>query len=98
MALGLIRPTSGRVEVLGRDVARYGARVLPRVGALVESPALYQYMSGRDNLRAFASVLGGVERARLDNDATHALVVIGIYAAVFLAVSMVLTRRRDVLQ
>lgn len=66
MALGLIRPTSGRVEVLGRDVARYGAHVLPRVGALVESPALYLYMSGRDNLRAFASVLGGVGRARLD--------------------------------
>ncbi len=40
MAVGLIRPTSGRVEVLGHDVARYGARVLPRVGALVESPAL----------------------------------------------------------
>jgi ABC-2 type transport system ATP-binding protein len=66
MALGLIRPTSGWVEVLGRDVAHYGASVLPRVGALVESPALYLYMSGRDNLRAFASVLGGVGRARLD--------------------------------
>ena len=66
MALGLIRPTSGRVEVLGHDVAHHGASVLPRVGALVESPALYAYMSGRDNLRAFAAVLGGVDRARLD--------------------------------
>jgi ABC-type multidrug transport system ATPase subunit len=66
MALGLIRPTSGWVEVLGRDVAHHGAKVLPRVGAMVESPALYAYMSGRDNLRAFASVLGGVAPARLD--------------------------------
>ena len=66
MALGLIRPTSGWVEVLGRNVAHDGASVLPHVGALVESPALYLYMSGRDNLRAFAAVLGGVERARLD--------------------------------
>ncbi|HEY4870837.1 MAG TPA: ABC transporter ATP-binding protein [Candidatus Dormibacteraeota bacterium] len=66
MALGLIRPTSGWVEVLGRDVAHHGAKVLPRVGAMVESPALYSYMSGRDNLRAFASVLGGVARTRLD--------------------------------
>src|SRR5690348_16496146 len=66
MALGLIRPTSGRVEILGEDVAHHGARVLPRVGALVESPALYLYMSGRDNLRAFASVLGGVPKSRLD--------------------------------
>src|SRR5258708_6266294 len=66
MALGLIRPTSGTVEVLGRDIGRHGGQVLPRVGALVESPALYSYLSGRDNLRAFAGVLGGVPRARLD--------------------------------
>ncbi|MBO0687013.1 MAG: ABC transporter ATP-binding protein [Candidatus Dormibacteraeota bacterium] len=66
MALGLIRPTSGTVEILGRDVQEEGGRVLPRVGALVEAPALYGYMSGRDNLRAFASVLGGVPRSRLD--------------------------------
>ena len=66
MALGLIRPTSGQVDILGEDVAHHGARVLPRVGALVESPALYLYMSGRDNLRAFASVLGGVPKSRLD--------------------------------
>ena len=66
MALGLIRPSSGRVEVLGRDIARHKAQVLPRVGALVESPALYTYMSGRDNLRAFAAVLGGVPARRLD--------------------------------
>jgi ABC-2 type transport system ATP-binding protein len=66
MALGLVRPTSGRVEVLGHDVQTAGGRVLPRVGALVEAPALYGYLSGRDNLRAFASVLGGVSSARLD--------------------------------
>jgi ABC-2 type transport system ATP-binding protein len=66
MALGLIRPTSGSVEILGHDVQRDGARVLPRVGALVEAPALYPYLSGRDNLRAVAGVLGGVPRGRLD--------------------------------
>jgi ABC-2 type transport system ATP-binding protein len=66
MALGLVRPTSGRVEVLGRDVQEQGGAVLPRVGALIEAPALYGYLSGRDNLRAFASVLGGVPASRLD--------------------------------
>lgn len=66
MAMGLIRPTSGTVEVLGQDVAHHAAAVLPRVGALVEAPALYLYMSGRDNLRAFAAVLGGVPKTRLD--------------------------------
>ncbi|HKA10288.1 MAG TPA: ATP-binding cassette domain-containing protein [Candidatus Dormibacteraeota bacterium] len=67
MALGLIRPTGGRVDVLGRDVQTHGGEVLPRVGALVEAPALYGYLSGRDNLKAFASVLGGVPRSRLDD-------------------------------
>ena len=66
MALGLIAPTSGSVEILGLDVATQRARVLPRVGALVETPALYLYLSGRDNLRAVASVLGGVPKARID--------------------------------
>jgi len=66
MALGLIRPTSGTVEVLGRDVQRHRAAVLPRVGALVETPALYPHLSGRDNLKAFAYMLGGVSGARLD--------------------------------
>jgi ABC-2 type transport system ATP-binding protein len=66
MVLGLVRPTSGWAEVLGRDVARHRAEVLPRVGALIESPALYAYLSGKDNLRAFASALGGVSRSRID--------------------------------
>ncbi|HEX6349219.1 MAG TPA: ABC transporter ATP-binding protein [Candidatus Dormibacteraeota bacterium] len=66
MALGLIRPSSGRVEVLGKDVHRHRAEVLPQVGALVESPALYTYLSGRDNLRAVGDALGGVPRARID--------------------------------
>jgi ABC-2 type transport system ATP-binding protein len=66
MALGLIRPTSGWVEVLGRNVRDHRAEVLPRVGALVETPALYPYLSGRQNLRAFAHMLGGVPDGRLD--------------------------------
>jgi ABC-2 type transport system ATP-binding protein len=66
MALGLVRPTAGQVEILGLDLARHRAELLPRVGALVESPALYLYLSGRDNLRAVADVLGGVPKARID--------------------------------
>jgi ABC-2 type transport system ATP-binding protein len=66
MALGLIAPTAGSVEILGYDIATHRASILPRVGALVETPALYLYMSGRDNLRAVASVLGGVPNARID--------------------------------
>src|SRR2546423_9908452 len=66
MALGLIAPTAGSAEILGQEVATHGSRILPRVGALVETPALYLYMSGRNNLRAVASVFGGVPASRID--------------------------------
>ena len=66
MMLHLITPTSGDIEVLGHDIATSSAEILPRVGALVETPALYLYMSGRDNLRAVGSVLGGVPESRID--------------------------------
>ncbi|HLX57519.1 MAG TPA: ABC transporter ATP-binding protein [Ktedonobacteraceae bacterium] len=66
MALGLIAPTGGSVDILGKDIATHRAEILPRVGALVETPALYLYMSGRDNLRAVGSALGGVSKARID--------------------------------
>jgi ABC-2 type transport system ATP-binding protein len=66
MALGLITPTGGSVEILGHDVATQRAEILPRVGALVEQPALYLYMSGRDNLRAVGAVTGGVPETRID--------------------------------
>jgi ABC-2 type transport system ATP-binding protein len=48
MMLGLIRPTAGSVRVLGRPAGR--PEVTARVGALVEGPGFYPYLSGRDNL------------------------------------------------
>lgn len=67
MMLGLIAPTGGSIDILNKDIAFYRAEILPRVGALVETPALYLYLSGRDNLRAVGSALGGVPRARIDD-------------------------------
>jgi len=66
MSLGLIEPTSGSVEILGKEVRRHRTEILPRVGALVESPALYGYLSGRDNLRVVGDLLGGVREKRID--------------------------------
>jgi ABC-2 type transport system ATP-binding protein len=66
MALGLIAPTGGSVEVLGQDIGLHLSDVLPRVGALVETPALYTYMSGRNNLRTMASALGGIPDTHID--------------------------------
>ena len=66
MALGLIAPSGGSVEILGREVRSNRSEVLPRVGALVESPALYGYLSGRDNLRVVGDLLGGASKKRID--------------------------------
>jgi ABC-type multidrug transport system ATPase subunit len=51
MLLGLASPTTGRIRVLERDMPDAAADVLPRVGALVEGPAFYPFLSGRDNLK-----------------------------------------------
>jgi ABC-type multidrug transport system ATPase subunit len=51
MLLGLVRPTAGGHDLLGCPMPDGAARVLPRVGALVEGPAFHPYLSGRDNLR-----------------------------------------------
>ena len=66
MILGLITPTSGHIELFGQDASMHARKVLPRVGALIETPALYLHMNARRNLRAFGAVLGGVSNRRID--------------------------------
>jgi ABC-2 type transport system ATP-binding protein len=48
--LGLVLPTSGRIELFGRPMPRARPEVLPRVGSLVEGPAAYGHLSGLTNL------------------------------------------------
>jgi ABC-2 type transport system ATP-binding protein len=50
MLMGLISPTAGTARVLGRPMPGASRTVLPKVGALIEGPALYGFLSGRDNL------------------------------------------------
>jgi ABC-2 type transport system ATP-binding protein len=63
MLLGLVRPSAGEAAVLG--MAPGARRGLARIGAMVEAPAFYPYLSGRDNLRVLAHHAGAPE-ARLD--------------------------------
>ena len=63
MLLGLVRPTAGAGTVLGKPIDDPAA-YLPRVGALIESPAFYPSLSGVENLRVFATV-GGQDTARI---------------------------------
>ncbi|GAA2868566.1 ABC transporter ATP-binding protein [Streptosporangium fragile] len=53
MLLGLVAPTSGSCRLLGTPMPGGVGTVLPRVGALVEGPAFYPYLSGEANLRRY---------------------------------------------
>ncbi len=52
---GLIRPDAGVIELLGSSVERSDRRRLFEVGALIETPSFYPYLSGLENLRALAA-------------------------------------------
>jgi ABC-type multidrug transport system ATPase subunit len=63
---GLLRPDSGMIEMLGRPFSRSDRHRLFDVGALVESPSFYPYLSGRENLHALASAGAQTPRGRVD--------------------------------
>jgi ABC-2 type transport system ATP-binding protein len=65
MLLGLVLPTAGSAELLGCSIRRDLNKALRRVGAIVETPAFYPYLSGRDNLRIFALIVGGGAELRI---------------------------------
>ena len=70
MLLGLIRPTAGHIQLFGMDADRHRSSILPRIGAIIETPVFYPYLSGIDNLRTIAASsnmqLGNVNQQRID--------------------------------
>ena len=64
MLLGLVRPTSGGFSLFGGGSSHRDA--LHRVGAIVEMPAFYPYLSGRDNLAYYQGITGKNDRRELD--------------------------------
>src|SRR5579864_992668 len=70
MLLGLIRPTAGSISLFGLDNSTHLPEILPSVGAIVETPVFYPYLSGLDNLRIVAAAsgmrLGRANQARID--------------------------------
>jgi len=63
---GLLHPDAGSIELLGRPFTRGDRRRLFEVGALVESPSFYPYLSGRQNLQALAADGAPVPRGRVE--------------------------------
>ena len=62
LALGLVRPSRGNVRLLGEQTI--DARVLRRVGAMIEAPALYPFLTARETMRTFARLSGLKDAAR----------------------------------
>ncbi len=56
--LGMIAPSSGSVSIGGVDVQKQHPEALRKVGAIFESPAFYEYMSGWDNLKVLMELSG----------------------------------------
>jgi ABC-2 type transport system ATP-binding protein len=80
MLTGLVQPTAGEVLLFGAPLKRQRAALLPRVGALLESPALYPYLSGAENLRVVAAASGMPQDRATERRIAQVLDVVGLAA------------------
>ncbi len=58
MLLTLIKPTAGDISIFGKSLSNYRHEILKQVGAVIEKPDLYKYLSAFDNLAIFAKMSG----------------------------------------
>ncbi|MFM6970174.1 MAG: ABC transporter ATP-binding protein [Sediminibacterium sp.] len=64
MLLSLITPTSGSIEIFGMPLQANRAAIMQNVGAVIEKPAMYEYLTAYQNLKIF-SALSGVSKTRV---------------------------------
>lgn len=65
MLLGLIAPTAGDIEIFGLKLNEHRWSILRRIGAIIEEPSFYPYLSGWDNLEALSISIGNVQRSKI---------------------------------
>ena len=58
LLLTLIKPTSGEIEIFGMNLQHHRKEILRQVGAIIERPDLYKYLTALENLRIFAAMSG----------------------------------------
>ena len=58
MLLTLIKPDSGVIEIFGMNLQKHRKEILRKVGAIIEKPDLYKYLTALENLRIFAAISG----------------------------------------
>lgn len=66
LILNLIKLTKGSIYINGYNKDKYFVKAMEKVGAIVEMPDLYMYLSGYDNLRIIANNYKNISRERID--------------------------------
>lgn len=66
LMLGLQRITSGTVSINGFDIKKDFVKAIERVGAIVESPDMYMYLTGRQNLKMIARLYKDIDDKRIE--------------------------------
>ena len=64
--LGLIRPTAGTIHLFGTEIDGSTDEAVRRIGAIMETPAFYPFLTGRDNLRYFQGISGREDPAEVE--------------------------------
>ena len=65
MLVGLIKPTSGNIQICGANIEEKFQTAMANLGCIVENPELYPYLSGYNNLLHFARMLDGIGEERI---------------------------------
>jgi ABC-type multidrug transport system ATPase subunit len=58
MLLTLIKPTAGEIEIFGLNLQKHRKEILAQIGAIIEKPDLYKYLTGYENIRIFSRLSG----------------------------------------
>lgn len=66
MITGLAAPTSGDVLIDGISISKHFEKAIAKVGGIIETPDLYSYMTGMENLRFFASLYPKISQSKID--------------------------------
>lgn len=78
MLTGLIRPTVGELLIQQQSVVSNREVALQSVGAIVESPIFFPYMTGRDNLRNLALLHDSIPKSEINNRVAEVLELVGL--------------------
>ncbi|WP_020063291.1 ABC transporter ATP-binding protein [Bacillus sp. 123MFChir2] len=74
MLLGLIKPTSGKIEIFGEDFFQNQKEILRRIGSIVEVPGFYENLTAKENLLINAKIIGVHKKNAIE----EALEIVGL--------------------